>query len=505
MSNSSSFCDGLDDCSVDFCSNGGTCIDKVNSSSCDCPTGYHGDLCEVMIPGCHPNPCQNGKCVYNKEQNMTDCVCNPGFTGETCEMTIDYCTPNPCLNGGICHDHDHSGNNFQCSCRHGFTGHLCEIAVTCSPPPAQEHTSIQPLNPNYAVGSLITYSCAAGYELLGPHVHTCAHDGEWSGQETICADIDECKTNHHNCDQQCWNIGGSFYCACDPGYTLTPDNRTCIDMDECSLPELFGINGGCDHDCHNTPGSFFCTCDDGYQKSVTGGRCIDMDECITNNTCSQLCLNHAGGYSCECEAGYQLQGDGESCEAVQCLAPMQLQNGNVSITQASPGTYQYGDTASITCKSGYKLVGSPVITCDETGQWSNTYTYCKEILCPLVGNIENGQVTIDTQHIGGTAQLTCNAGYILFGHPTLSCLQEGVWSHPTPYCIEYDCVPPSPPANGEIIGRQYTTGSRVRVQCKDGFVTTESAVLICQDDHTWSAPVPDCHSVNTTASQASFK
>ncbi|XP_078614593.1 sushi, von Willebrand factor type A, EGF and pentraxin domain-containing protein 1-like [Branchiostoma floridae x Branchiostoma japonicum] len=498
LSNSSSFCDGLEDCSVDFCNNGGTCIDKVNGSSCDCPSGYTGDLCDTMIHGCHPNPCLNGKCVYHSEQNTTACACSPGFTGTACETAIDFCNPDPCLNGGVCHNGD---SDYQCSCRHGFIGHLCEIAVTCSAPLIHQHASIQPLNSEYAVGSHVTYSCAAGYELLGPHTHTCTHNGVWSGQETVCADIDECKTNHHNCAQHCWNTDGSFYCACDPGYTLSTDNATCTDIDECSLPELFGINGGCDHHCHNTPGSYFCTCDDGYEKTVTGGRCIDKDECVTNNTCSQLCLNHAGGYSCECEAGYEPLGDGEFCKAIQCPEPVHPQNADVSTTQVVQGAFHYGDTASITCSPGHKLVGSPVITCDETGQWSNSYTYCKEVLCSSIGNIENGTVTIDKLNVGGTAQLSCNAGYILFGQPTLSCLQEGVWNHPTPYCIEYDCVPPAPPANGDIIGRQYTTGSRVRVQCNDGFATTESAVLICQDDHTWSAPVPDCLPVNTSASQ----
>ncbi|KAJ6653325.1 hypothetical protein lerEdw1_009354 [Lerista edwardsae] len=40
-------------------------------------------------------------------------------------------------------------------------------------------------------------------------------------------DVDECAGGRHNCDQDCLNVAGSFRCACQPGYKLRADGKTC--------------------------------------------------------------------------------------------------------------------------------------------------------------------------------------------------------------------------------------------------------------------------------------
>lgn len=39
----------------------GTCVDKINSFSCNCNTGFTGVKCEVNINDCIPSPCVNGR------------------------------------------------------------------------------------------------------------------------------------------------------------------------------------------------------------------------------------------------------------------------------------------------------------------------------------------------------------------------------------------------------------------------------------------------------------
>lgn len=43
---SMSFLADIDECSSRPCSNGGTCIDRVNRYICHCRTGYTGKICE---------------------------------------------------------------------------------------------------------------------------------------------------------------------------------------------------------------------------------------------------------------------------------------------------------------------------------------------------------------------------------------------------------------------------------------------------------------------------
>ena len=37
----------IDDCASSQCQNGGTCVDGINSYSCNCVPGYAGDNCET--------------------------------------------------------------------------------------------------------------------------------------------------------------------------------------------------------------------------------------------------------------------------------------------------------------------------------------------------------------------------------------------------------------------------------------------------------------------------
>ena len=43
----------------------------------------------------------------------------------------------------------------------------------------------------------------------------------------LFADIDECESSGHGCQQVCVNTPGSYHCECEIGYLLTGDGLTC--------------------------------------------------------------------------------------------------------------------------------------------------------------------------------------------------------------------------------------------------------------------------------------
>lgn len=44
---------------------------------------------------------------------------------------------------------------------------------------------------------------------------------------TGCEDINECLNNNGGCNQECINTPGSYHCACEDGYVLGHDKKTC--------------------------------------------------------------------------------------------------------------------------------------------------------------------------------------------------------------------------------------------------------------------------------------
>ena len=41
-------------------------------------------------------------------------------------------------------------------------------------------------------------------------------------------DINECGLDKGGCDHKCVNQAGSYHCACEDGYSLLSDGRTCV-------------------------------------------------------------------------------------------------------------------------------------------------------------------------------------------------------------------------------------------------------------------------------------
>ncbi|XP_068699747.1 neuroendocrine convertase 2-like isoform X1 [Montipora foliosa] len=169
---------------------------------------------------------------------------------------------------------------------------------------------------------------------------------QYSNQETITTDVDECAIRNGNCQQTCVNTPGSFYCACRNGYKLLY-GRWCWNVNECRTR-----NGGCSYRCFDTRGSFYCTCSQGFQLLEDKKTCKDIDECSTaNGGCRNGCVNTQGSYFCTCPSGYFLSNqERRTCVQVQCPTGWEP-FGNSCYYVLVPGTFSTMRKGQRKCES----------------------------------------------------------------------------------------------------------------------------------------------------------
>uniref|UniRef100_A0A7N4PAY3 EGF containing fibulin extracellular matrix protein 2 n=1 Tax=Sarcophilus harrisii TaxID=9305 RepID=A0A7N4PAY3_SARHA len=138
-----------------------------------------------------------------------------------------------------------------------------------------------------------------------PRPNPCPQGYEPDDQDN-CVDIDECDLDLHDCrpSQECHNLPGSFHCSCPDGYRKM--GSECVDIDECRYRY-------CQHRCVNVPGSFTCQCEPGFQLGPNNRSCVDVNECEMGAPCEQRCFNSYGTFLCRCNQGYELHRDGFSC------------------------------------------------------------------------------------------------------------------------------------------------------------------------------------------------
>eukprot|EP00057_Strongylocentrotus_purpuratus_P016904 XP_011671378.1 PREDICTED: uncharacterized protein LOC105441698 [Strongylocentrotus purpuratus] len=127
------------------------CNNTVGAYLCSCRPGYSlhvdGFTC-IDIDECSSGPCLNdGTCIDHL--NSFTCNCTEGWFGISCQS--GYCASKPCLNGGTCIPAER-----RCACTSLYAGTTCNIDQTQDGVPS---VTIHPRNKTVGISEMVILNC----------------------------------------------------------------------------------------------------------------------------------------------------------------------------------------------------------------------------------------------------------------------------------------------------------------------------------------------------------
>ncbi|XP_055944726.1 cubilin-like isoform X2 [Argiope bruennichi] len=288
------------------CQNGATCINTQGGYTCNCPANWFGIHCTQQHDDCstasHQELCGHGTCVDEKRalpgQPKYRCICDAGWqagsSGPACTVDIDECngpvrrcSTNPpvvCIN---------LPGSFHCGpCPAGYTGsgHTCSDINECEM--NNGGCSIQPyVQCINTIGSRTCGPCPSGYVGDGAH---CSFIGVCNVNRGGCHPLATCVENTAI-------VGTYRECRCPAGYIGNgegPNGCTAsLGMNCASNPCVSGT-------CHDVGSSFRCTCNFGFTGTLCDQEEIDM--CATNPCQNDgVCSRTPNGFICNCQSGFE--------------------------------------------------------------------------------------------------------------------------------------------------------------------------------------------------------
>ncbi|KAL4228764.1 hypothetical protein ACF0H5_011806 [Mactra antiquata] len=337
-------------------------------------------------------------------------------------------------------------------------------------------------------GQTATFLCNVGYARFGARQVLCTNTGDWSAQPPICQ-VTDCGglQNPENgiVTSEQTTLSQEATYTCDPGYTIQgtsiricQSNGSWSDSIPTCQPKDCGIleapeNGDVIYNSNTLYGSTVdYKCNDGY---------------IVNGLSTRTCLHTR-----------QWSDVAPSCDRVDCGERPVLEDGY--ITDSSPRT-TLDSEVFYECDTGYKMMGTRIVHCLTTGQWSQLPT-CRIEDCGRLVHPDNGEVIVQGHVFGDSALYQCDVGYRMIGVPTRQCQSNGEWSGIQPFCQIVDCGPIQPPENGFI---EHTSGtdykSFVVFDCDPLHEKIGPSAVVCRADGHWSNQPTTCNLIDGYVSE----
>ncbi|CAB1316081.1 unnamed protein product [Coregonus sp. 'balchen'] len=358
----STHCQDINECTMQGVCQNGECLNTQGSFLCACKPGFTLDRTRCVES---PSPVEQGQCfLIVTEAGRCEHALPTSLSQEMCCCTVGKAWGSNCER---CPQDGTASFSKICPAGKGYFFH--NVRETVAFPP-QIHTSLEqvPLKPDKshkkdrgASRDNHTHAAVSHQHPRPPLIITKpthppiirlnpGSDPLEVAQTQVSPETDECRLNRNLCGHgECVNVHTGYKCECYAGYRLHPQRNACVDVNECSKPDICGQGG----QCVNLPGSYKCSyecvpCSTGHQAQ--DGVCYDVNECQKRGVCPNgRCENLPGTYRCLCNEGFLPAADSKDCRDVnECERPSNCQRGRCI---NSMGSYR------CECQKGYMLVG----------------------------------------------------------------------------------------------------------------------------------------------------
>ena len=205
----------------------------------------------------------------------------------------------------------------------------------------------------------------------------------------------------------------------------------------------------------------------------------------------------------QCATGYRLQGSPDvtceetghwstqpRCDVITCPTLPPSQNPMLMTTNGSV----FSSVAEYRCITGYTLVGRGLLQCQETGKWDNPLPTCSIVECGPPPEVAFATSTSDGQTYGSSTWYTCREGYEA-DTTVVNCKAHGHWEPSPPVCRRISCPPPPMINNGSMHGDDFSFTGIVRYECDEGHTREGNVTIVCGSNGRWSSSPPVCQPV----------
>uniref|UniRef100_A0A4W5P2L1 Sushi domain-containing protein n=1 Tax=Hucho hucho TaxID=62062 RepID=A0A4W5P2L1_9TELE len=185
-------------------------------------------------------------------------------------------------------------------------------------------------------------------------------------------------------------------------------------------------------------------------------------------------------------------------QAQECSKPIGKPNMVLAEDSITKVTFGDGTKAKFECATGYiRAGGSLSVTCT-AGVWSEVELTCEKRSCGTPGEVQNGKYILDGILFGAKATVTCDTGYKLVGSSVRNCLVGG-WDGRVPVCEVVKCGKPPAIVNGGPVSppeEEYNYRSVVEYSCEKDFTLVGAKSIVCEKDGEFQPAPPECKMVS---------